>query len=213
VFCTPKPFSAQRRIQVKPPSSHWECRRQGGRWTPGSVTVTFSSAPTVLGSSRLLRSVRPKPLFSVSRGLRLTDRNLIGHAASEPCEGVWLGSTLGLDGSSRRDQLPGGRWMGRSCGCRLCACGGRTLKSPLYPSRRRTHLPNRPGGLRNSASLASASWLSVNQIALGMRACQIRAIRQRIQEIGRLARLKSGRPFAGTWPTSWSGKEQIVQIE
>lgn len=48
--------------------------------------------------------------------------------------------------------------------------------SSVHPSRRRTHVPNRLGGLRRCSLLASASWASLNQIALGTRALQNRAI-------------------------------------
>jgi hypothetical protein len=71
--------------------------------------------------------------------------------------------------------------MGRSCVWRVCACGARSRISPLKPRRRSTHVPNRLGRLPSCASLASASWTSLNQMGLGVRARQLRAMRgQRI---------------------------------
>ena len=65
-------------------------------------------------------------------------------------------------------------WMGRSCECRFCAYGVRSPNSSLKPKHRRIHMPNRLGGSRSCASLASASWASLNQIGLGMLARQLR---------------------------------------
>jgi hypothetical protein len=64
--------------------------------------------------------------------------------------------------------------MGCSCRCWVCACGECSPISPLKPKRRRIHVPNRFGGLRSCASLASASWASLNQIGLGVPARQLR---------------------------------------
>jgi hypothetical protein len=68
--------------------------------------------------------------------------------------------------------------MGCSWVWRVCACGARSRISPLKPRRRRTHVPNRLGRLRSCASLASASWASLNQMGLGVRARQLRAMRR-----------------------------------
>src|ERR1700733_2075541 len=86
--CIPKPQSAQGRTQVQPQSDQWEPLRWDGRSTPGSITVTFSSAPTVLGASNLLLSGRPKPYSSASQGLRLIDRNPTRLAAPQPGLGI-----------------------------------------------------------------------------------------------------------------------------
>lgn len=67
--------------------------------------------------------------------------------------------------------------MGCSCGCVcVCECGSRSPIGPLKPKRLRIHVPNGFGGLRSCASLASASWASLNQMGLGVRARQLRDI-------------------------------------
>jgi hypothetical protein len=73
------------------------------------------------------------------------------------------------------------------CSCECCVCGASSPISPLKPKRRRIHAPTRLGGFRSCASLASDSWESLNQIDLGVRACQLRAIRSAYSQI---------RPFA-----------------
>lgn len=98
-------------------------------------------------------------------------------------------------------------WMGCSCGCRFCAYGVRSPISPLKPEQRRIHVPNRLGGSRSCAFLASASWAaSLNQIGLGMLARQLRDMPPGIHE----TRLTSALADGGSIPCA--GMMSLCQV-
>ena len=67
-------------------------------------------------------------------------------------------------------------------------------------------MPNRLGGLRSCASLASASWASLNQIGLGVRARQLRdmppAYSRNKADFGGVASWAALN--ARRWPTRWA---------